>query len=61
MKNEIQKLIDAGFTVEELLDALKAFRDDQQVRCEHCNRRLCDFDNGTVVIKCKCGELKKII
>jgi len=61
MKKEIEKLIDAGFTVEELIDALKAFRGDDQIRCENCNRRLCDFENGTVVIKCRCGELKEII
>ncbi len=61
MKKEIEKLIDAGFTVEEILEALQAYREDQQVRCEHCNSRLCDFDNGIVIIKCKCGEYTKII
>lgn len=61
MKKEIERLIDAGYSVEELLEGLKDLKSDQQIRCEKCDSRLCDFENGIVIIKCRCGEYTKII
>ena len=61
MKKEIERLINKGFSVEEILNALKEFRSDQQIRCDNCNSRLADFENGIITIKCKCGDYTKII
>jgi len=61
MKKEIKKLIDSGYTVEEIIAELKEHQGDQQVRCEFCNSRLADFENGIITIKCRCGEYTKII
>ncbi len=63
MENKIKELIDAGYTVE---DMLKAIRDYQRsnaheiIRCGSCNKRLEDIDKGEVIIKCRCGQLNKI-
>lgn len=61
MKKEIDRLIDTGYSVEEILEGLKLIRKDKQIRCECCNSRLADFENGVIIIKCKCGLYTKII
>jgi len=61
MKKEIDRLINEGYSVEEILEGLKQFRSDQQIRCDKCDSRLADFENGIVIIKCRCGKYTEII
>ncbi len=60
MSSKLNKLISSGFTVEEILEAAKHLRKNEIIRCDECNHRLGDLD-GVLVIKCKCGVLKKYI
>lgn len=60
MKKVIEDLIASGSSVIEILNALRELTPDQQIRCENCNSRLCDLDDGLIVIKCRCGEITKI-
>jgi hypothetical protein len=60
MKKTIKDLIEAGYSVGDMLDAIKELRPDDIIRCDSCNRRLADIDAGEIVIKCRCGDINKI-
>lgn len=60
MKEIIKGLIESGCSVNEIINELRSLSPDTKIRCESCNSRLCDLDDGYIVIKCRCGEITKI-
>ncbi|BEP28798.1 hypothetical protein [Helicovermis profundi] len=61
MEDELEKLINSEFTVNEILEAAKKLRKNKIIRCSRCNHRLGDIEDGMIIIKCKCGEYGKYI
>lgn len=60
MKETIKELIESGCSINEIINELRTLSPDVKIRCDTCNSRLCDLDDGYIVIKCRCGEITKI-
>ena len=56
MEKELMKLINSGNSIEEILEALKKLRTNKTLRCNECNHKLGDVEDGILIIKCRCGE-----
>lgn len=61
MKDRVLKLIEEGCTIKDIHDALNQLSRDEIIKCDGCRRRLGDIEKGILVIKCRCGEYKKLI
>lgn len=57
----LNKLIDNGFTIKEILEAAQQLRKEEVIRCDECNKKLGDIKKGVLIIKCKCGAYKNYI
>ena len=60
MKEVIKELIESGCSILDIINELRELAPDEKIRCASCNSRLCDLDDGYIVIKCRCGEIAKI-
>lgn len=61
MKDKIERLIEDGFSIEEIHKAVHGYIDNKVIRCDGCRRRLGDLEDGLLIIKCRCGEINKLI